>query len=234
MSAPVSVVIPTLEAADRIGPCLGALGEAVMEGVIHEVIVADGGSADAIAEVAEAVGARLVITPRGRGKQLAAGARAARGDWLLFLHADTVLAPGWAAAVLAHVRTRPERAGYFALRFDTQGNAPSPAARIVAGWANLRAALFALPYGDQGLLISRALYDQAGGYPPIPLMEDVALVRRIGRRRLARLDAAAVTSASRYGADGWLRRGWRNLTTLALYFLGVAPERLARRYERSR
>ena len=230
MSAPVSVVIPTLEAADRIGPCLGALGEAVMEGVIHEVIIADGGSADAIAEVAEAAGARLVTAPRGRGAQLAAGARAARGSWLLFLHADTVLAPGWGAAVLAHVRTRPERAGYFALRFDTQG----PMARIVAGWANLRAALFALPYGDQGLLISRALYDQAGGYRPIPLMEDVALVRRIGRRRLALLGAAAVTSAARYGADGWLRRGWRNLTTLALYFLGVAPERLARRYERSR
>ncbi len=137
MTAPVSVVIPTLEAADRIGPCLGALGAAVMEGVIHEVIVADGGSADAIAEVAEAVGARLVTAPRGRGKQLAAGARAARGDWLLFLHADTVLAPGWGAAVLAHVRARPERAGYFALRFD----APGPMAGVVAGWANLRAAL---------------------------------------------------------------------------------------------
>ncbi len=230
MTAPVSVVIPTLQAADRIGPCLGALGEAVMAGVIHEVIVADGGSADAIAEVAEAVGARLVTASRGRGTQLAAGARAARGDWLLFLHADTVVAPGWGAAVLAHIQTRPERAGYFTLRFD----APGPMARFVAGWANLRAALFALPYGDQGLLISRAHYDQTGGYRPIPLMEDVALVRRIGRRRLARLGAAAVTSASRYGADGWLRRGWRNLTTLALYFLGVAPERLARRYERSR
>ena len=230
MSAPVSVVIPTLEAADRIGPCLGALGEAVMEGVIHEVIVADGDSSDAIAEVAEAVGARLVTAPRGRGQQLAAGAKAARGDWLLFLHADTVLAPGWGAAVLAHVQARPERAGYFTLRFDT----PGPMARIVAGWANLRAALFALPYGDQGLLISRALYDQAGGYRSIPLMEDVALVRRIGRRRLALLGAEAVTSAARYGADGWLRRGWRNLTTLALYFLGVAPEQLARRYERGR
>ncbi len=230
MSAPVSVVIPTLEAADRIGPCLGALGEAVMEGVIHEVIVADGDSSDAIAEVAEAVGARLVTAPRGRGQQLAAGAKAARGDWLLFLHADTVLAPGWGAAVLAHVQARPERAGYFTLRFDT----PGPMARIVAGWANLRAALFALPYGDQGLLISRALYDQAGGYRSIPLMEDVALVRRIGRRRLALLGAEAVTSAARYGADGWLRRGWRNLTTLALYFLGVAPERLARRYLRGR
>jgi rSAM/selenodomain-associated transferase 2 len=234
MSAPVSVVIPTLEAADRIGPCLGALGEALMDGVIHEVIIADGGSADGIADIAEAVGARVVTAPRGRGNQLAVGAGAARGHWLLFLHADTVLSPGWGTAVLAHIQTRPGYAGYFALRFD----APGPMPQIVAGWANLRAAMFALPYGDQGLLISRALYDKAGGYPEIPLMEDVALVRRIGRlngrRGLTRLRAEALTSAARYGADGWLRRGWRNLTTLALYFFGVDPARLARRYVRGR
>lgn len=230
MTAPVSVVIPTLEAAGRIGPCLGALGEAVMDGVIHEVVIADGGSSDGIAAIAEAVGARVVGAPPGRGPQLAAGAGAARGHWLLFLHADTVLSPGWGAAVLAHIQTRPGHAGHFTLRFDRSGLM----AGIVAGWANLRSALFALPYGDQGLLVSRALYDKAGGYPPIPLMEDVALVRRIGRRRLARLRAGAVTSAARYAADGWLRRGWRNLTTLALYFLGADPAWLARRYERRR
>jgi hypothetical protein len=170
-----------------------------------------------------------VTAPRGRGQQLAAGARAAHGDWFLFLHADTVLTPGWAEVIRSHIANGPQRAGYFALRFD----APGPMARLVAAWANLRSALFALPYGDQGLLVSRLLYRQTGGYRPIPLMEDVALVRRIGRWRLARLGAVAVTSASRYGGDGWLRRGWRNLTTLALYFLGVAPERLARRYAQS-
>ena len=170
----------------------------------------------------------------GRGPQLAAGADAARGDWLLFLHADTVLAPGWGGAVLTHIQTRPEMAGYFALRFDADG----PMAGFVAGWANLRAGLLGLPYGDQGLLISRNLYDATGGYPAIPLMEDVALVRGIGRlkgrRGMTRLRAKALTSAARYGADGWLRRGWRNLTTLVLYFLGVDPVRLARRYVRGR
>jgi len=230
MTAPLSVVIPTLEAAERIGPCLGALGEGLMSGLIHELIIADGGSEDSVAGLADALGARLVTAPRGRGQQLAAGARAAHGDWFLFLHADTVLSPGWAEAVRAHIDNGPHQAGYFALHFDT----PAPMGRLVAAWANLRAALFALPYGDQGLLVSRLLYRQAGGYRPIPLMEDVALVRRIGQRRLARLGAVAVTSASRYGTDGWLRRGWRNLTTLALYFLGVAPERLARRYTRGR
>lgn len=228
MTAPVSVIIPTLDVADRIGPCLGALGEALMDGVIREVILADGGSSDAIAAVAEGVGARLVAAPRGRGPQLAAGAAAAKGTWLMFVHADTVLGPGWAGAVLTHIRERPERAGWFALRFDSGG----PMARLVAGWANLRAAMFGLPYGDQGLLVSRSLYRAAGGYPPIPLMEDVALARRLGRRRLARLGAEAVTSAERYRRDGWFRRGARNLTTLGLYLLGASPDRLARRYER--
>ncbi len=230
MSAPLSIVIPTLDAAERIGPCLGALNEGLMSGLIHELIIADGGSQDAVAELADALGARLVAAPRGRGRQLAAGARAAHGAWFLFLHADTVLPPGWAEVVRSHIDNGPQRAGYFALRFDT----PATMGRLVAAWANLRSALFALPYGDQGLLVSRLLYRQTGGYRPIPLMEDVALVRRIGRRRLVRLRAVAVTSASRYGADGWLWRGWRNLTTLALYFLGVAPERLARRYVRGR
>ena len=230
MTAPVSVVIPTLEAAGRIGPCLGALGEALMEGVIHEVIIADGGSTDCIADIAEEIGAHIVVAPPGRGTQLAAGARAARGRWLLFVHADTVLSSRWSAAALYHIQTHPNQAGYFALQFDAPGLVPW----AVATWANLRAALFGLPYGDQGLLVSRSHYDQVGGYPQIPLMEDVALARRIGRPRLARLRADAVTSAARYAADGWLRRGWRNLTTLALYFLGADPQRLARRYVRSR
>jgi rSAM/selenodomain-associated transferase 2 len=228
MSAPVSVVIPVLNAADRIGPCLGALTEGLMAGLIRELILADGGSEDGIAGVADAAGARLVEAPRGRGPQLAAGAAAARGDWLLFLHADTVLEPGWAAAVHAHLRERPGVAGYFTLRFDAEGLAP----RLVAGWANLRSAVLGLPYGDQGLLVSRALYREAGGHPPIPLMEDVALVRRLGRRRLARIGTEAVTSAERYAHEGWSRRGGRNLVTLALYFLGTPPERLAQRYER--
>jgi rSAM/selenodomain-associated transferase 2 len=226
MSAPLAVIVPTLEAADRIGPCLGALAEGLHEGLIAELIIADGGSADAIAEVAAAIGARLVRAPRGRGQQLAAGAQAARGAWLLFLHADTVLAPGWANAVRAHMRDRPDRAGWFRLRFDAAGPMP----RLVAGWANLRSALLALPFGDQGLLVSRAVYRAAGGYPEIPLMEDVALARRLGRRRLAGIGAEAVTSAARYAQGGWLRRGWRHLTNQALYFIGVPPERLARRY----
>lgn len=227
MSAPVSVVIPVLNTADRIGPCLGALGEALLDGVIREVILADGGSTDAIADVADALGARLISAPKGRGKQLAAGARAAQGPWLLVLHADSVLDPGWADVVRAHIAQHSDKAGYFRLRF----NSDHAMARFTAGWANIRARLFSLPYGDQGLLIPRKLYDDTGGYPEIPLMEDVALARRIGRRMRA-LPIGIVTAADRYVREGWLRRGSRNLWTLARYFLGVSPEQLSERYRR--
>lgn len=229
MSAPLSVVIPTLDVAARIGPTLGAIGEAVMAGLIREVILADGGSADAIAEIAAETGARLVEAPCGRGLQLAAGCREVRGDWLLVLHADSVPGPGWTRAARRHMALRPDRAGWFALTFDGGG----AGAAMVAVWANLRARVFGLPYGDQGLLVPRALYEAVGGYAPIPLMEDVALVRAIGRRRLAPIPHPIVTSAERYLRDGWTRRGWRNLTTLGLWFAGVSPERLARRYGRS-
>lgn len=226
MSAPVSVVIPTLEAAERIGPCLGALAEGAVSGLVAELVISDGGSSDGIGDVAEAVGARLVEAQRGRGAQLRAGAEAARAPWLLFLHADTVLAPGWTEAMHRHVRERPDRAGYCRLRLDS----PAGMARMTERWANLRSRLLALPYGDQGLLVSRALHDAVGGHPDWPLMEDVGIVRRLGRHRLAPLPVTATTSAERYEREGWLRRGALNLSTLALHLAGADPERLARRY----
>ncbi|SEA29401.1 TIGR04283 family arsenosugar biosynthesis glycosyltransferase [Rubrimonas cliftonensis] len=225
----ISIVIPTLNAAPTLGPTLGALGPGVADGVIREVIFADGGSTDDTADIAEGVGARLVAAPRGRGTQLAAGAEAARGDWLLFLHADTRLSPDWPAAMRSHVATRPDAAGWARLRFDAAGAAPS----FVAGWANLRARRLALPYGDQALLISAALYRAVGGHPPAPLMEDVALARALGRRRLAPLACTAETSATRYETEGWAARGARNLLCLSLYSLGVPPQRIQRLYERS-
>lgn len=231
MSAPLAIVIPTLNAADALGPCLGALTEGVIEGLVSELVLADGGSDDGIEDVADALGARLVRSEPGRGTQLAVGAAATNAPWLLFLHADTVLAPGWSAAVQAHIASDPSRAAHFRLRFDSR----HPMARITEGWANLRSAIFGLPYGDQGLVISRKLYREVGGYPPQPLMEDVALVRGIGRKRLAALPVLATTSAERYDREGWFRRGWRNLTTLGLYLLFQAdPKRLAKRYHRSR
>ncbi|MEM1313299.1 MAG: TIGR04283 family arsenosugar biosynthesis glycosyltransferase [Pseudomonadota bacterium] len=225
MPAPLSIVIPTLNAAEGIGPCIGALVPGVVDGLVRELVISDGGSGDGIEAVAEAAGAVLVAGPAGRGGQLRRGAEAARGEWLLFLHADTVLSPDWIGAARRHMEAAPDAAGWFRLEFDEGG----AAAAWTAGWANWRSRLFGLPYGDQGLLVRREVYRAAGGFPDQPLMEDVALARRLKTRELA---AVARSSAERYRRDGWLRRGWRNLSTLGLWCLGASPDRLARRYAR--
>ena len=215
----LTIVIPTLNAGGSLAACLAQL-----DGT--DVLIVDGGSTDDSVEIAHQAGARVVTAPRGRGSQLRAGGEAARSNWLLFLHADTRLGAGWRAAVAKHIATAPDRAGFFDLRLDDT----AWQARIVECGVALRVVLLGLPYGDQGLLISRRQYDEVGGFRPLALMEDVDLVRRIGRSRLRRLDAMALTSADRWRRDGWLRRSARNLACLALYAVGVAPVRIARFY----
>lgn len=225
MRAPLSVVIPTLNAADALPSCLLSLMEGVETGLIRELVVSDGGSDDETPRMAEEAGAVLVTGAASRGAQLRRGVAATSGEWLLVLHADSVLQPGWSEAVSAHLAQREGQAAYFRLRFDTGGGA----AYWVALWADLRARILGLPYGDQGLLIRRTLYDAVGGYLDIALMEDVALVRKL-KGRLSRLPVSITTSARKYQRDGWMRRGARNLSLLIRYLLGADPEKLARRY----
>jgi len=223
----LSIVIPALNAAASIGETIGALAEA-RQAMQVEFIVVDGGSDDDTRARAEAAGATVATAPRGRGNQLAAGARLATGRWLLFLHADTTLAASWVSAVSAFMcaEANAAKAGYFTLALDD----PAPAARRIETLANWRARTLGLPYGDQGLLMSRVTYDSLGGYRELPIMEDVDIVRRIGKARLIELPATAKTSALRYRRDGYVRRPIKNLSLLSLYFLGVPPARLVRLY----
>jgi rSAM/selenodomain-associated transferase 2 len=223
----ISAVIPTLDVAAELPKTLAALDNSTL---IAEIVVADGGSRDATVAIARAARARVVAAPRGRGTQLAAGAAAATGEWLLFLHADCRLLPGWEEAVDAFTAASADKAGdkagYFALALDDL----APAARRVERLAAWRCRALALPYGDQGLLIHRRLYEAIGGYTAIPLMEDVDLARRLGCARLAPIRATMLASAHRYRRGGYWRRPLRNLVCLSLYFLGVSPEKIEKLY----
>lgn len=225
----ISVIIPTLNAARTLPATLTALAPGVIAGVIKDLVIVDGGSSDASPVIADEAGATIVRTEPGRGRQLIAGAGAARGDYFLFLHGDTVLEPEWIAEA-ASFMTDPNcrtKAGVFRFDFDDK----RPAARLITFWVGMRCAFLRLPYGDQGLLISRALYERLGGYRPLPLMEDVDLVRRIGGGNLRFFHARAITSAEKYRRDGFQKRAWRNLFLLGRYYLGADPAKLAKDYE---
>ncbi len=226
MPAPLSVIIPALNAASELPLCLEALMPGLEAGLIREVIIADGGSTDETKRLADASGAHFTPSNKGRGVQLATGAKAARGSWLLFLHADTALSPDWAEAAQRHIEAAPGKAAAFTLAYRSDAKQ----ARWLEKRANARARRMGLPYGDQGLLISRALYDEIGGYEDVPLMEDVMLVRRIGKRRLSFLGAQARTSAAKYERDGWHKRSWQNAFLLTRFLLGASPEKLAKHY----
>lgn len=186
----ISVVIPTQNAQRALTRCFDSLIGATVSGVVKEVIVADGGSGDDTLAIADAAGAHVVRAGKTRGAQLAAGAKSARSDWILFLRPETALEPGWeveAEAFISRVTVERQRAAAFRFGLD---EFDGPARRAEAMTA-LRCWLFKLPYGDQGLLIPKRLYNKLGGYRE-GAMEDIDLVRRIGTARLTMLRARAV------------------------------------------
>jgi rSAM/selenodomain-associated transferase 2 len=220
----LSVVIPALNEA-------GAIAEAVRSATAGgaEVIVVDGGSADGTPERAAAAGATVLHSSPGRARQLGMGAGRARGEAVLFLHADTRLPPGWSRGVEAALADPGVAGGCFRLRFDP----PTPALALVAWGARLRVALFGLPYGDQALFVRRRVLERSGGVPQVPIMEDLDLVRAIRREgRLARLPLSIETSARRYRAGGTLRGVVRNALALCAWWLGLDRDRIAAWYRR--
>jgi rSAM/selenodomain-associated transferase 2 len=225
----ISVIIPTLNAAPHLPRTLLALVAGMTGGIVKEIIVSDGGSDDETLAIADAAGCTIVKAERGRAKQLRAGAEAAKAKWLLFLHADTALATGWVEETERFIAAPQSRkkAAVYKLAFD-DGSAE---AKRVVFWARLRGRVMKLPYGDQGLLISRFFYDGLGGYPDIPLMEDVEIMRRIGPQRLVLFETQAFTSAEKYRRDGYDKRAWRNLSLMARYLMGADPVELAKAYD---
>jgi rSAM/selenodomain-associated transferase 2 len=224
----ISVIIPVLDEAPRLPSLLTALWDA---GTRHEIIIVDGGSRDGSPEIASAHGATVLHSARGRGRQLAAGAAAARGDVLLFLHADSMLPAGGLQALAHTMHDAPALVGgNFRLIFDGDGAFSWCLTRFYA-WLRRHG----IYYGDSGIFVRRAVYDAVGGILPMALMEDFNLVRRLERAgRTACLEPPLVTSSRRFRGRhpitivaGWLR-------IHLLYALGVSPERLAAMYDSAR
>jgi rSAM/selenodomain-associated transferase 2 len=225
----LSIIIPTLNAAEHLPATLAALVPGAWEGLVKEVIIVDGGSTDATCKIAAEAGAIILPCEKGRGRQLARGASQARAAWLLFLHADTILDESWVLETKTFMAAprSARRAAAFRFALDSRDDA----ARRVEWWVAQRCRVFKLPYGDQGLLISRSHYDAIGGFRPIDLMEDVDIVRRIGGRNLVMLNTRARTSAAKFLRDGYTKRAIRNLSLVARFYMGADPNELARVYD---
>ena len=224
--ATVSVVIPALNEAG----CIGAAVASALDGGAAEVIVADGGSSDATAEIASAAGARVIVSATGRATQMNAGAAEAVGDILLFQHADTVLPPK--AARLA--REALGRAGVVAGAFGYAVDSATATGRLVSTLGRARARVTHHPYGDQGLFVSAGVFRDLGGYPEMPTLEDwefVARLRRLGRVHVLR--ERAVTSLRAWEQRGLVATTVVNAAVIAGYRLGLDPERLARWRQRA-
>ncbi|HLM57981.1 MAG TPA: TIGR04283 family arsenosugar biosynthesis glycosyltransferase, partial [Pyrinomonadaceae bacterium] len=219
----LSVIIPTLDEARSIGATLEVVLE--LRGAV-EVIVADGGSTDGTPDIARGRGVRVVECERGRGRQMHAGAGAARGDALLFLHADT-LPPSDAADRIADALSDPAVVGgNFRILFDGERRA----ARFLT-WLYPQLRRLGLCYGDSGIFVRAETYRRLGGFNPFPIFEDLDLVRRLRREgRLARLPATVVTSSRRFEGRSFALTFARWSALQLLYWLGVHPRRLARLY----
>ncbi len=241
----LSVIIPVWNEAERIVSCLGRLRALMTAG--HEVIVVDGGSGDrtrdlAMGWMAEAgasgrdnpppsIGAplctRLLRGPRGRAAQMNLGAAHANGDVLLFLHADNILPPDAGESLATAFAGGGLEWGWFRVRLSGQ----SPAYRIIASMMNLRARLSSVCTGDQALFVSTPLFRRIGGFPELPLMEDIAICKRLrGIARPRVLAATTVTSSRRWEEQGIARTVLRMWRLRLLYFLGVSPRKLAQSY----
>jgi rSAM/selenodomain-associated transferase 2 len=221
----LSIIMPVLDEGEGIAPTLDALGD--MRALGAEVIVVDGGSRDATIQRARLRTDRVLSAPRGRALQMNAGAAKATGDVLLFLHADTRL-PRHADLV---VLTGLERSGRAWGRFNIKIEGRSPLLLLVGWLMNLRSRLTGIATGDQAIFVRRDTFQAIGGFAEIPLMEDVALCKRLkGVSRPLCLSERVVTSGRRWEKNGVLNTIVLMWRLRLAYFFGVNPNELARQY----
>lgn len=221
----VAVVVPSFNEATRLPLLLADLAAGPAD-LIAELVVVDGGSRDGTPQLARQGGARVLHTQASRGWQLQCGVACTTAPWLLLLHADARLQPGWSEA-LQRAMTAPEAAW----AFDLAVEGPAPALRLLELAVRLRSQLRQLPYGDQGLLLPRTLLARAGGIPGLPLMEDLVLIQQLQRLApIHRLGCPLRVNGRRWRRHGVLGTAWRNARLRQAWRRGMSPQQLAERY----
>ncbi|MBW4423358.1 MAG: TIGR04283 family arsenosugar biosynthesis glycosyltransferase [Nostoc desertorum CM1-VF14] len=226
-AARISIIIPTLNEAENIK-------EAIITTQLNiniEVIIVDGGSKDDTIEIAQSLSVKVISSSPGRAVQMNAGAVAATGDILLFLHADTRLPTGFDEMVRTVLQQPGTVAGAFKLRID----ASLLSLRWVEWGVNLRSHFYQMPYGDQAIFLTKAVFQQIGSFPELPIMEDFELIRRLKRiGRIVIIPTPVVTSARRWLQKGVFKTTLLNQIVIIAYLLGVSPERICSWYCREK
>jgi rSAM/selenodomain-associated transferase 2 len=217
----ISVIIPTLNEGTLLRGTLSRLRKSMD----LEVIVVDGGSHDNTVEIAKEFTKKVLTAPRGRAKQMNEGARHAVGEILLFLHADSRISPGGIGKIVSALTAQQKSGGAFHLAFESR----HPIMKMIAWLTNVRTRMTQIPYGDQGIFITRALFQKLGGYPDIPIMEDVVLSTQIKKEGgFVFLNEKMTVSARRWEKEGIFYTTFRNRLLMIGYQLGISPDRLAK------
>ncbi|MEK6590775.1 MAG: TIGR04283 family arsenosugar biosynthesis glycosyltransferase [Nitrospinota bacterium] len=230
----LSVIIPTLNEETLIEKNLSLLKAQLQELKIHnnyytsEIVVADGGSKDRTSEIARRFTNKICISPKGRGVQMNAGAGISEGDYLLFLHADSILSLSGIQGIFEIIKENNIAGGAFRLKIDSK----RVLFKIISSTANMRSKMYGLAYGDQGIFAKRDIFYKVGGYPDIPLMEDVNLVLRLKKiGKFIILPEYIMTSSRRWDNEGILYTTIRNWILISLYLSGVSPYTLKNWYK---
>jgi len=218
----ITVIIPTFNSCKNINKTLSNVNK-----YFKNIIIIDGRSTDNTRKIAKKYNSKIYLSNANRGKQLHIGAKKCNTDWFLFLHADTLLESTSYEEVKIFINKNiKNKAAYFKLKF----NEKNKYALFIENLVYLRNIIFRLPYGDQGLLISKSLYNKIGGFKPMPIMEDIYIIRKIGYKNLYLMNSNIITDAHKYKEQGWIKRPLLNLSCLLLYFIGYDLNKIYKIY----